>query len=81
MFPFDDDYDEDLESSIADIKQCTLEGDADHVHAVGVEHRQGAQGHFAAFEFIFAFEGILGCIRHHECDVGFARADQLEVVD
>ena len=32
-FPFDDDYDEDLESSIADIKQCTLEGGADHVHA------------------------------------------------
>lgn len=33
MFPFDDDYDEDLQSSIADIKQCTLEGGADHVHA------------------------------------------------
>lgn len=32
-FPFDDDYDEELESSIADIKQCTLEGGADHVHA------------------------------------------------
>jgi leucyl aminopeptidase len=32
-FPFDDDYDEDIESSIADIKQCTLEGGADHVHA------------------------------------------------
>jgi leucyl aminopeptidase len=32
-FPFDEDYDEDLESSIADVKQCTLEGGADHVHA------------------------------------------------
>ena len=32
-FPFDDDYDEDIESSIADVKQCTLEGGADHVHA------------------------------------------------
>jgi leucyl aminopeptidase len=32
-FPFDDDYDEDIESSIADIKQCTLDGGADHVHA------------------------------------------------
>ena len=32
-FPFDDDYDEDLESGIADIKQCSLEGGADHVHA------------------------------------------------
>lgn len=32
-FPFDDDYDEDLDSGIADIKQCTLEGGADHVLA------------------------------------------------
>ncbi len=32
-FPFDDDYDEEIESSIADVKQCTLEGGADHVHA------------------------------------------------
>lgn len=32
-FPFDEDYDEDIESSIADIKQCTLDGGADHVHA------------------------------------------------
>ena len=29
----DGDYDEDIESSIADIKQCTLDGGADHVHA------------------------------------------------
>jgi leucyl aminopeptidase len=32
-FPFDDDYDEEIESSIADVKQCTLDGGADHVHA------------------------------------------------
>ena len=32
-FPFDEDYDEEIESSIADVKQCTLEGGADHVHA------------------------------------------------
>ncbi|MCB5183633.1 leucyl aminopeptidase family protein [Methylobacillus gramineus] len=31
--PFDEDYEEDLESHIADIKQCTLEGGADHVLA------------------------------------------------
>lgn len=30
-FPLDDDYDTALESSIADVKQCTLEGDADHI--------------------------------------------------
>ncbi len=32
-FPFDEDYDSDLDSDIADIKQCTLEGGADHIHA------------------------------------------------
>lgn len=32
-FPFDEDYEEELDSSIADIKQCTLEGGADHVLA------------------------------------------------
>ena len=32
-FPFDADYDEELDSKVADIKQCTLEGDADHIIA------------------------------------------------
>jgi len=32
-FPFDEDYEEDIDSKIADIKQCTLEGDADHILA------------------------------------------------
>lgn len=32
-FPYDDDFDSDLESDIADIKQCTLEGGGDHIHA------------------------------------------------
>lgn len=32
-FPYDDDYDSDLDSDIADIKQCALEGGADHIHA------------------------------------------------
>ena len=33
MFPLDDDYDDALDSKIADVKQCTLEGDADHILA------------------------------------------------
>jgi len=37
-FPFDEDYEEDLDSSIADIKQCTLEGGADHIHAARFLH-------------------------------------------
>ena len=32
-FPYEDDFDVDLDSDIADIKQCTLEGGGDHIHA------------------------------------------------
>lgn len=32
-FPHDADYDEALESTVADVKQCTLEGEADHILA------------------------------------------------
>ncbi len=32
-FPTDDDYEADLESKVADIKQCTLAGEADHILA------------------------------------------------
>ena len=32
-FPFDGDYDAALESKVADVKQCTLDGDADHILA------------------------------------------------
>ncbi len=33
VFPQDEDYDEALESQVADLKQCTLEGEADHILA------------------------------------------------
>jgi len=33
VFPMDEDYDTALDSTIADIKQCTLEGEADHILA------------------------------------------------
>jgi len=32
-FPMDDDYEPALDSKVADIKQCTLDGDADHILA------------------------------------------------
>ncbi len=32
-FPMDEDYDEALDSEIADVKQCTMEGEADHILA------------------------------------------------
>jgi leucyl aminopeptidase len=33
VFPMDDDYEEALESDIADVKQCTMDGEADHILA------------------------------------------------
>jgi leucyl aminopeptidase len=33
VFPFDEDYEPALDSKVADIKQCTLEGEADHILA------------------------------------------------
>ena len=33
LFPMDADYEQTLESKVADVKQCTLEGDADHILA------------------------------------------------
>ena len=32
-FPMDEDYDEALDSEVADVKQCTMEGEADHILA------------------------------------------------
>jgi len=32
-FPIDEDFDKELESTVADTKQCTLEGEADHILA------------------------------------------------
>ncbi len=32
-FPFTEDYDQDLESKVADIVQCAVEGKGDHIHA------------------------------------------------
>lgn len=32
-FPFDEDYETELDSKIADVKQCTLDGEADHILA------------------------------------------------
>jgi len=33
VFPMDEDYDEPLESRVADVKQCSMEGEADHILA------------------------------------------------
>jgi leucyl aminopeptidase len=33
VFPMDEDYDPALDSKVADVKQCTLDGEADHILA------------------------------------------------
>lgn len=39
VFPMDDDYDEALDSPVADVKQCTLDGGADHILAARLLRR------------------------------------------
>jgi leucyl aminopeptidase len=43
-FPIDEDFDEPLKSNIADVKQCTLEGEADHILATRFLQRFVAEG-------------------------------------
>lgn len=38
-FPLDPDYDDELKSDLADVKQCTLEGEADHILAASFLQR------------------------------------------
>ena len=39
VFPMDEDYDDALESAVADVKQCTLDGGADHILAARLLRR------------------------------------------
>ncbi len=39
VFPMDDDYDSALDSAVADVKQCTLDGEADHILAARLLQR------------------------------------------
>jgi len=39
VFPMDDDYDSALDSTVADVRQCTLDGDADHILAARLLQR------------------------------------------
>ena len=39
VFPMDDDYDSALDSAAADVKQCTLDGEADHILAARLLQR------------------------------------------
>lgn len=44
-FPFDEDYEEELASNVADIKQCTIDSEADHILAARflykfIEHKE-----------------------------------------
>ncbi|MCL2830274.1 MAG: M17 family metallopeptidase [Betaproteobacteria bacterium] len=44
LFPFDEDYEEALESKVADIRQCAMEGEADHILAARFLRRFAGEG-------------------------------------
>ena len=68
-FPLDADYEEGLDSQIADIKQCTLEGEADHILAARFlmrfieDDRLAAHGSFRQQLQGWAGGGGVGCHR------------------
>jgi hypothetical protein len=51
------------------------------MHAVRVEHHQGADVDWIALELVLAFERIDRCVHHHHGDLALLGADQLEIVD
>jgi hypothetical protein len=55
--------------------------DADHVHAVRVQHHQRAHADLAGLELVVAAVGVERRVGHRQADVGLAAADELEVVD
>src|SRR6266705_1961649 len=52
----------------------------DHVHAIGIQNHQGAQGYLGALELVLAAVGVLAGVCHGKPDIRFASGNQLEVV-
>jgi leucyl aminopeptidase len=79
-FPMDEDYDEALESRVADVKQCSLEGEADHILAVRFLKRFIGDRPWIHMDLSAAFcKGGLGAVA---TDVtGFGVAWGLEFLD
>src|SRR6267143_1429465 len=55
--------------------------DRDHVHAIGIQNHQSAQGYLRALELVLAAVRVLAGVRHGKRDVGLASRYELEVVD
>ena len=63
LFPLDEDFDAALESKVADIKQCTLEGDADHILGARFLKRFVGEPAWLHLDLSAArFEGGLGAV-------------------
>ena len=65
----------------SDIFSMPLALDRHDVHAVRVEHHQGADLDLVALELVFALERVERGVDHHQRDFALLGADQLEVVD
>ena len=55
--------------------------DRHHMHAVRIEHHQGADIDRIALELVLALQRIDRGVDHHHRELGLLGADQLEIVD
>jgi leucyl aminopeptidase len=77
-FPMDEDYEAALESKIADVKQCTLEGEADHILAARFLRRFVADTPWIHLDIAAATcEGGLGAVGTEITGFGVAWGAQL----
>jgi leucyl aminopeptidase len=72
-FPFDADYEEDLESKVADVKQCSLEAEADHILAARFLQRFVGERRWLHVDLSAASnEGGLGAVASDQTGFGVA---------
>ncbi|HZX31903.1 MAG TPA: leucyl aminopeptidase family protein [Rhodocyclaceae bacterium] len=73
VFPMDEDYEEALDSDLADIKQCTLDGEADHILAALFLKRFVGEQPWVHMDLAAAScEGGLGAIASDQTGFGVA---------
>jgi leucyl aminopeptidase len=73
VFPHPEDYDSSLDSTIADVKQCTLEGEADHILATRFLSRFAGDGPWLHMDLsASACKGGLGAVSGEQTGFGVA---------
>ena len=73
VFPYPEDYDSSLDSTVADVKQCTLEGEADHILATRFLSRFAGDGPWLHMDLsASACKGGLGAVSGEQTGFGVA---------